>query len=137
MDSGQLLQLKTEITTDPKAIGYAAQSDSQVADLMNAVRAGEEVDRDVISTWEVLASIVKSEWDALATGDRLMMQIVISAGEINIKDPKLRTIVGGIFGAGTTTRANLAALQKKTVSRAEAMGLPKVEYWDVGQARNS
>lgn len=131
--------LKAEITTDPLGFGYLAMSDSAVADKLNEVppsaESGREIERDVVPTWEVFEATVPSEWTALSAAEKQRYQSILAMGSINLKKPNTRSTFAAMFGAGTTTRANLIALRNEAASRATVLFGERVESWDVARAR--
>ena len=121
--------LTTEINTDPKGLGYAAQSgnSASIADLMNTspepIAAGsqEQIYRNYADTRDLIAGIVLSEAAALTQGNRDYLAIVFSTAQVKTGDANLRTQLAAIFGAGTTSRTNLTNAAQKNASRAEAL----------------
>jgi hypothetical protein len=116
--------LHTEITTDPKGLGYAGQSDYAISVIMNTPGAsGEFIFRGFTSIWEIVAAIVRSEYDALAAADKAYLNAVILAPGVQLKsgNSTLRSQIGAIFGSGTTTRTNLTAAAQKSATRGEVL----------------
>lgn len=112
--------LADEILDDEAKLGYAsAGSDAAIASLLNAVRDDILIERDIIDAHEVIEATVASEWSALTAAERTRYQTIVSAGKINMKGANTRASFAQMFGAGTTTRANLIALQTRKGSRAE------------------
>lgn len=120
-------QIRTEIDTDPKSLGYAAlraQSNGPeaVANRMNEVGASAET---LTPTWtdttEVLAVLVGTEIIALTQANRDMLAILTSTARIRTGSATMRAAIAAIFGAATTSRANLVALTTKSASRAAAL----------------
>lgn len=118
-------QLRTEIQTDPTALGYAAHvtsgSDTAIADILNAVRTGINIGRDIIPSYEIWEAIVPSEWNALLATQQTMIGYILGMGQVNVKGTNTRAAFANAFGAGTTTRGNLVALQDRKGSRAEQL----------------
>ncbi len=117
-------QLKTEIQTDPAALGYApfiaSGSDNAIADLLNAVGAFS-INRTRIPAVEVVNAIVPTEWTALTADEKNRISFIVSAGEVDASAANTRSAFLAAFAGGTTTRANLVALQTRPGSRAEAL----------------
>jgi len=117
--------LKTELQTDPQALGYAAPvgvgDDVGTAALLNQVRSGITIFRSRVESWELLACLVKAEWDALAAGDKQLYQVLVSLPFVNTADSRIRALFGALFGSATTTRANLLAMAQRQGSRAEQL----------------
>jgi len=117
--------LKTEITTDPTARGYAAPyaagSDIEVANLLNEIQAGIEVDVPFLDAWELQGAIVATEFAALDADRRALWSNILVAGRIEVQNTNVRNQILLIWVAGTTTRSNIAALQTRNGSRAEQL----------------
>lgn len=131
--------LKTELTTDPISLGLVGMDAHAAAAKLNEVPASASVglqkERAVIPTWEVFEATVPAEWSALSAAEKQRYQTILSMGTVNVKKPNTRSTFASMFGAGTTTRANLIALQNEPASRAEVLFGEPVGYWDVERAR--
>ena len=126
--------LKTEVTTDPLARGYSGMNDEQIADSLNTPT--RTADRETLTGGLVMASIVRTELNALAANDKTYVQAVVNAGEMPIT-PQLKTELSAVFPAGSGTRANIVALLKRTGSRAEELGIGYVTPSNVADAKRS
>lgn len=114
--------LKTEITSDPKALGYAGKSDYEVSVLMNTPgQSGETIFKSYTPVEDLVACIVRSEFDALAAAGKTYLDMVFSGAKVKTGDATLRTQMGQLFAAGTTTRTNLTAAASRAASRAEIL----------------
>ena len=132
--------LKDEITNDPAGLGYSGASDQEVANLMNGLPANNtntfrRVKRDSVPTWEIVEATVATEYDALSAGEKDRYKILTGLGTINPQGANVQAAFLKMFGAGTTTRANLALVQWRAASRAETLYGGRVEAWDVARAR--
>ena len=127
-----LQALKTEVSTDPLGNGYSAMDDSQIADSLNA--PGRVVDRDSVTGGEIAASSVRTELAALSNAEQTYVRGLWAAGTMPLT-ANLRSELGGIFPAGSQTRANLVALLRRTGSRAEELGIGRVTASDVANAK--
>lgn len=125
--------LKTEITGDPLGRGYSGMNDLEVAtDLnteyrtkMRSIVAGSEIFNITDDTeYAALTDAQKSSWDALCAID----SINTSSGVAKARESEL-------FGPGTTTRDNMAALKSPAASRAAELGLSIVYEGHVQEAR--
>lgn len=128
--------LKTELTTDPNGYGYVTTPITEAvgeynARKLNEVRAGISVNRTVIPAHEVIEAIVAADWTALSQAEKDRISLVISAGDINVQGTNTRAAFLQAFGAGTTTRSNLVALQTRPGSRAEQLFGQSVDFRDV------
>lgn len=134
--------LKTEIQTDPKSLGYSALiNDLQlVADKLNEVGAsGETIEVSSISSIEAQKAVEISEFVALSEAAQRGWQIIMNFENIPVGDSFITAQIAAIWGAGTTTRANLLALKNRSASRAEVLfGENRtIKYQEVGEALNS
>lgn len=131
--------LKTELLTDPLALGFSGLSNTAAADKLNEVPAnpavGRQLERDIVPTWEVFEATVPAEWAALSAAEKQRYQSMLAMGSVNLKKPNTRLALASIFGAATTTRANLIALQNIAASRAAVLFGEPVQSWDVARAR--
>jgi hypothetical protein len=135
--------LKAELQNDPLGLGYAPHltsgNDSALADMLNLVRATIAIDRETIPSYEVFDAIVPAEWASLSAQEKQRIQLVLSMGQVYVKGANTRSAFLAAFAAGTTTRANLGALQGRQGSRAEQLfGLgASVSAQDIAQAKAS
>lgn len=125
--------LKNEIVNDPLGRGYVGMTDAAVAASLNTVNRARS--RGVIPAYEVVDAIVSPEWSALTTGEQRRIELIISAGQVNVLNVNVRAAFLAAFGAGTTTRTNLAALQTENISRVTELGLPTAHAGDVAYAK--
>lgn len=114
-------QLRSEIQTDPAALGYAGKTPEQQLALLNALPgpAGETVNVTGMTPQAFGQSMVESEWAALTVQQCLYLVMLALTGSINPNNATVKAGVLAIFGAGTVTRANLSAALTRTASRAE------------------
>lgn len=127
--------LMSEITNDPKALGYAAlgQNPDAIANLMNTapepIAAGsrEQIYRLRTPSSDMMAGIILSDWTnaAVTAAIRDYCIALFSAGFVNTGDANVRLQLGNIFGAATTSRANMLAAAQKEACRAEALWAPE------------
>lgn len=121
--------LMSEISNDPKGLGYAAQAGNadSIAVLMNtspepiATGQQEQIYRARVAPQDLIAGIVLTEFTALTQANRDYCAVLFSAPFVNTGDANVRTQLGGIFGVSTTSRANLMATAQKNASRSEAL----------------
>lgn len=124
-----LAALMSEISNDPKGLGYAALSGNSdaIANLMNTspepIASGqqEQIYRTRVATNDLMAGIVLTEFAALTQANRDYCVMLFSAGFVNTGDANVRTQLGAIFATNTTSRANMLAAAQKNASRAEAL----------------
>jgi len=127
----QLTALSTEIKTDPAGIGYAGKSHEQIAVILSI--ENRQADRETLDAGLLVASIVRTEHGALTANDKDYVRLIAAAQSMPLT-ANLKTQLGGVFGAGTTTRANLLALMKRPGSRTDELGLPRATTSDVADA---
>jgi hypothetical protein len=121
--------LTTEVTTDPKGLGYAgaAGNAATIADLMNlspepiAAGSQEQIYRARAASSDLIACIILSEFAALTQANRDYCMVLFSTAQVNTGDANVRTQVAAIFAAATTSRANLLAAAQKNACRSEAL----------------
>lgn len=138
----QLAQLKTEITTDPAAIGYAAHmtsgNDGELAKLLNLPR-GASVTRNIVTSNQLLSTVTATEYAALTVTQRDLWQAILTATAntgVPLSDPQIRSQLGAVWGPATATRAAITALQTNTnASRAEFLGFGQLSPQDIADAR--
>ena len=146
--NADLLALKAELTNDPDGLGLVAPptiDDVGNADKLNAVSASIQIERSDIPATEIAKSINRQEYAAAVLADRQWIDLQLSAGLIDSRTgTEARTGLLGIFGAGTTTRANLQALLTQDGNRIDEMfqqGLLSrggtVTPSDIANARNA
>jgi hypothetical protein len=116
-----LAALKAELTGDPAALGLAALSDGFAADALNAVRAGIDVARGVIPSYEIVNATTPAEWTALSAAEKQRYQTLTGAGQVDSSNANVRAAFSAMFAAGTATRTALTALLTRKGSRAEQL----------------
>ena len=132
MDYGKL---RTELTTDPVALGYSGLSHAAAAAKLNATDTGRTLPRTAVPVAEIFNAIVNADWPAVGSQAESKLMALLQMQSIDASHANTRAIIGSVFGAGTQTRTNLLALGSRTVSRAEELGLGLVTEGDVAIAR--
>lgn len=131
-------RLRTELTTDPLALGYAPMTDQQAADRINATNTGRTRNRTAVPASEVLGAIDNAAWPSTAIlQDKLGR--VLSINPIDASNTNIRSVLGAVFPAGGqtgATRDRLLALGSETISRAAELNLGTVNAEDVRVARS-
>jgi hypothetical protein len=118
--------LKTELQTDPAALGYApllaVQDWTGLAAKVNALHAGFTIAPGLVASYRIVGAIVKAEFDALAAADKTYLNFIVQPPDVDVSQTsQVRTALGGLFGAGTATRSNLVALASRPGRRAEEL----------------
>lgn len=100
----QLQALKTELTTDPRSYGYAADlasgNDAGLVNKLNLARTGSNggplirLNNAAVDTGAIRAAITKAAYDGLTTGDRTWMNWLTGAGTIVVNIDNLQTLAG-------------------------------------------
>lgn len=132
--------LKTEVTTDPLARGYAGMTEQQVADSLNTVNRTRI--KASLTGDEVFNAADPAELAALAKGlpdarEQFLMFLTICAREsVNPAGNATTRLIREIFGAGSTTLSNLGTLRNEAVSRGVEIGFGTVGGGDVTEARS-
>ena len=123
-------QLATEITTDPKSLGYGASATSSYAAIaakLNATYAGVGIVwRTDLSASEIVGCLVWSDLSAATVTQWTALQTLLIPAKIDASNANVRALFAGLFASAATTLANLTAAAKKaSPSRAE-------ELWGYG-----
>lgn len=127
--------LNSELITDPLARGYSGMSDAAAAADLNTVYRTRT--RDTVSGSEILNATDDAEFTALADPtDKNRWLSLCGIAEIDTGNGVAKSLEADLFGAGTTTRDNLAALKSESISRAVELGLGTVRAGDVEYARS-
>lgn len=131
--------LKAELDADPTALGYAPHmvsgNDPALVTLLNEIRIGISIPRDLVPTYEIFEAIVPSEWSAASAEEKQRVQLILSMGMVDVRGQNTKDAFMAAFAAGTTTRANLIALVTRTGSRAEQLFGQAVSINDIVEAR--
>lgn len=148
--------LRLELAEDPEGMNYAALSDPEAADLINAqnrtvlgtVRASE-VRRFVLlnGIWPRIAAAAQGHADPTVQGTAITILQTLapnSFDEIRMADPQVfgavTQMLGTLVSAGVMTadqRDAMVALGNIPISRASELGLPHIHHTDIGLARQT
>jgi hypothetical protein len=120
------VQLRDEIVADPAGLGYKVgvwKQDSEIEELINRERGGEEflVDRDAVPSGVIFDLIVPSEYITLTIERLRWLSDLLHRQDVNLNSVNVRAGLQLCFGAGTATRAAIAAYYKRPASRAESL----------------
>ena len=131
-----LVALKTEITGDPAAIGYAtANGDHEaIAKLLN--KPQRTIDAETINGGVLVSCLDKTEFAALTAADKAYLNLFITAGDVPVS-ANARQALRSLFPAGTETRNRINAATRRKGSRAEELELGPVTESDVADALRS
>lgn len=137
--------LRTELITDPLAIGYAGKSDDEVTDLLNALSYSKIKPR-FITARSMLAEIptaaqILDKLEATATSIssvKWAMFYLKGEGGIDIGHPATIAQLDDLVTYSILTNDEATAVKNMAIqpaSRAEILGLDPVNYNDVNMAR--
>ena len=131
-----LAALKTEITGDPAAIGYAAANGDHdaIAKLLN--RPQRTIDVETLSSGVLVSCIDKTEFTALSAADKAYLNLFVTAGDVPMS-ANVRQALRSLFPANSETRTKINQATRRTGSRAEELGLGRVTESDVADALRS
>ena len=133
-----LSALKTELTTDPNAYGYAPHvasgSTGALAALLNEPRTTINVPRGLVGTWEIIAATDGAEYGALNATAKDIYKTLVSAGTVDVADAQIQAILKTLFPSPSTTRTNLIARLTRPGSRAEQLFGGGVTHADCARA---
>jgi hypothetical protein len=128
-----LAALKTEITTDPAAIGYAASNGDHVAIARLLNKPGRSMDSESLSSGAIVSCLDKAEFTALTAPDKAYLNLFVTAGEVPITRD-VRQALRTLFPVGSKTRQNIIQSTTRDASRAEELGFGRVTESDVADA---
>lgn len=125
--------LSDEIATDPLGRGYAGMTDAEAADDLNT--AYRSRNRAAISGDEAFQATDTTQFAALTDVSRQLWLAFCGRAAIDPFATANVAFVQWLFGAGTQTLINLAAIRAEPISRSEELGLWAVTAADVGRVR--
>jgi hypothetical protein len=129
----QRAALVAELTDDPEGRGYAGMTDEEVtADLLTEYRTAPV---DTVSGQDIFEAVVPGEYAALSAENTSLLHAIIGMGTVRVGGTNTRAALLAMFGAGTTTRANLTTLQTTPTSRAAELGIQGLKAIHVQRAR--
>lgn len=117
-------QLRNELLNDPVSMGYEGKNIEEMAAMINLPDEPKHGTADVetVTKEDIQKAVVATEWSALAEAPKeRLWQSILALDSIPVSDTNIRNQIQEIWGAGTTTRTNLVALQTRPASRAEAL----------------
>lgn len=131
-----LTALKTEITTDPAGIGYAAilSDHVAVAKLINGTK--RTIDRADLASGVLVSCLDKTEFAALSAADKQYLNLFITAQSVPMT-PDVRQALRSLFPQGSKTRTNINQATRQESSRAAELELGQVTESHVADALRS
>ena len=132
-----LTDLKNEILNDPEGLGYAGKTLFEKANLINALTS-DTIFLGVLESYKVKNAFDIAELKNLSDSDTRTLLVLLAGGEVDMGSANTRAAFTDIFPAQSTTRANLVAIAKRNISRAEKLFGADivVSYWEIGQAED-
>ena len=126
--------LRAELTDDPLTRGYSGMTDAEAtADLLTEYRSRI---RASMSGDELFAATAVAEFVLLTDHQQQLWVSFCARDTVNPGGTANVAFVTSVFGAGSTTLANLAADRQESISRAVELGLGHVREGDVLRARS-
>jgi hypothetical protein len=130
-----LVALKTELTTDPVAIGYAGKSHEDQAILIN--RPQRTMNKAQFEGADLASCLDPVEFSALTAVQRTWIQTLTSAyGSLTLY-ASLRQDIRAVLAAATKSLAKFNQTINRSASRAEELGLEAVTTSDIADALRS
>jgi hypothetical protein len=130
-----LVALKTELTTDPVAIGYAGKSHEDQASLIN--KPQRTVNREQFSGAELASCLDPVEFAALTAVQRTWVQMLTSSNGMLTLYASLRQDIRAVLATATKSLQKFNQTINRSGSRAEELGLGSVTTSDVADALRS
>ena len=128
--------LKAELNNDPLGRGYAGMTDEEAASDLTDVLY-RTVARSYVAGWEILNATNDAEYAALTAEQKASWDRLCAVEQIDTTSGVAKAREAELFGPGTVTRSNLAALKNPPASRARELGLGDVRTGHVQEARRS
>jgi hypothetical protein len=127
--------LKAELLTGHPETGAYDANDALAAGQLNAVNRT----RNVVSVegQQVFEAAPPAEYNALTADQKQVFLAICGMGTILVNGTNTKAALLAMFGDGTATRTNLAALQTESVSRATELGFGVIKVGYVQQARSA
>jgi len=125
--------LNTELTSDPLTRGYSGMDDAAAAADLNTVYRTLPV--DTVPGSDIFNNTDDVEYGALTAEEQNRWVNMCGVETVDVASGVAKSLEDELFGAGTTTRTNLAALKSEDVSRGVELGFGRIRTADVTAAR--
>ncbi len=125
--------LRAELAAGHPDTGPYDADDALAAGQLNAVNRTRNVES--VTGQQIFEAVVPADYNALLADQRQLLGVIIGMGTILVNGTNTKAALTAMFGSGTGTRTNLAALQTEQVSRAVEQKLGRVRAGDVERAR--
>lgn len=117
-----LTALRDELAADPQGLGYTGSDVDDAARLNERGASGETLLRKSIPMGEIYAQVEwTTEWADLTGVFREGFRQITSTETLDASSPRIRAALEAIFGTGSNTWANLAAIATRDATRAEIL----------------
>jgi len=131
-----LVALKTELTTDPAALGYAAEAGDHLAIAALLNRQQRTIDAELLSSGSLVSCIDRVEFAALSAADKQYLNLFVTAGDAPMS-ANVRQALRALFPVGSETRRQINRATRRAGSRAEELGFGPVTESDIADALRS
>jgi len=125
--------LKAELDAGHPGTGPYSLVDSEAADELNVVNRTRI--REAVSGSDILNATDDAEYGLLTADQQMTWLTLCSVVAVDTSSGVAKSLEADLFGGGTTTRSNLAAIRIENISRAVELVLGFVETGHVQEAR--
>ncbi len=133
-----LVKLKAEVIGDPISRGYAGMTDLEVSLDGHLLIRDDSDPPTFISAATLWNAFDPTEYDALGPDDQAVVDFIGDLGsDVPVSAGLIKNKVFGVFGSGTTSRANIIALTAKLISRWNELEIGFVREGHVATVRMS
>lgn len=145
LNTAQIAALKTELQTDPKALGYSSLltiGDQQaVADLLNDIHTSGDYDvnNEPVEPSKLVAQITTVDLVAMNSTQTARLQLLFTLPRLDLANSVVYANLATCFPAAGETLTNLTLLQKRHGTRGEVLfgNSIRITSSDVANAVNS
>jgi hypothetical protein len=113
--------LRAEIETAPYAADRQSGADSLIADKLNAVSSTDRINTGSLTTDQLKACVTLTDYTGLQASNRQWLDFISVAQFIDLNNTVIAGGLNTLFAAGSASRANILAAQKRDGSRAETL----------------
>lgn len=127
MTPAQYTALKTELTTDPTALGYAplltSGDQSGIATLMNTIKPGGafQVNNEPVSPSQVALEITPADFQAMTSTQQSQLALLFVIPSLDLSDANIFANLSACFPNAGETITNLSVLKKRQGTRGEVL----------------
>lgn len=131
MNDAQTAILRSELQSDPLAIGYIGLPHDQIADLIN--KPQRTVNRDTFSGGLLASCIDPVEHAALTAPQKAWLSMLTAAGELTLF-ASLKSDIQSVLATATKSLAKFKNNITRSASRGEELGIGRVSASEVADA---